>query len=101
MSAFPTTRKLISAPPFSHAWALRNYLWATIGPKFAADTEEFAADTEENVSIPELRYAIIDNFLALSRLNLVDLVRSDHTIATDQIIRYPPVSDDSRYTFSL
>jgi FAD/FMN-containing dehydrogenase len=80
--------------PDRHVWALRNYLWATIGPKFAADTEA-------NVSIPELRYAIIDSFLALSRLNLVDLVKSDYTIATDQIIRYPPVSDDSRYTFSL
>jgi len=80
--------------PDRHVWALRNYLWATIGPKFASDTEA-------NVSIPGLRYAIIDSFLALSRLNLVDLVKSDYTIATDQIIRYPPVSDDSRYTFSL
>ncbi len=26
---------------------------------------------------------------------------SDYTIATDQIIRYPPVGGDSRYTFSL
>ena len=26
---------------------------------------------------------------------------SDNTVATDQIIRYPPVADNSRYTFSL
>src|SRR5260370_14499127 len=65
-----------------------------MGPKFASDTES-------KVSIPGLRYAIIDSFLALLRLNLVDIVKSEYTIATDQIIRYTPVSDDSRYTFSL
>ena len=35
------------------------------------------------------------------RFKLENLVRSDNTIAADQIIRYPTVSDDSRYTFSL
>ncbi|MGH7489618.1 MAG: hypothetical protein ACREMY_29055, partial [bacterium] len=69
-------------------------LWATAGPKFANDTEN-------NVSNPTLRYAIIDNFLALARFNLENLVRSDNTVATDQMIHYPPVSDASRYTFSL
>jgi hypothetical protein len=29
------------------------------------------------------------------------LIRSDHTRAPDQIVRYPDVSDRSRYTFSL
>ena len=38
---------------------------------------------------------------ALWRFKLTNLIRSDYTIATDQIIRYPAVSDDSRYTFSL
>jgi hypothetical protein len=35
------------------------------------------------------------------RFKLENLVSSDNTIATDQIIRYPLVSDNSRYTFSL
>jgi hypothetical protein len=29
------------------------------------------------------------------------IVCSDNTIPSDQIIEYPPVSNDSRYTFSL
>lgn len=80
--------------PNRHVWALRNYLWATAGPKFASATEN-------NVSDPTLRYSIIDNFLALARFNLENIVHSDNTVATDQMIHYPPVSDDSRYTFSL
>jgi FAD/FMN-containing dehydrogenase len=83
-----------SGDPDRHVWALRNYLWATVGPKFARDTEQ-------DVSLPSVRYAIIDSFLALSRFNLENLVKSGNTVATDQIIRYPLVSDDSRYTFSL
>ena len=35
------------------------------------------------------------------RFKLENLVSSDYTIATDQIIRYPVVADASRYTFSL
>ena len=35
------------------------------------------------------------------RFKLENLVGSDYTIATDQIIRYPAVADASRYTFSL
>ena len=35
------------------------------------------------------------------RFQLENLIRSDYTIATDQIIRYPTVADEGRYTFSL
>ncbi len=48
-----------------------------------------------------IRYAMINDFCALWRFKLTELIRSDNTIATDQIIRYPAISDDSRYTFSL
>ena len=51
--------------------------------------------------IKTVRYKVIDGFCALWRFKLENLVRSDNTVATDQIIHYPPVSDDSRYTFSL
>ena len=44
---------------------------------------------------------MIDNFCALWRFKLTHLIRSNYTIATDQIIRYPAVSDNSQYTFSL
>ena len=76
------------------AWALRNHIWGTSGPKLGHDVEA-------NFSDPKIRYGIIDHFNALWRCQLENLVVSDNTIPSDQIIHYPPVSDDSRYTFSL
>ena len=80
--------------PDRHLWALRNYLWGTAGPRFAHDVEQ-------NVADPTIRYQMVDSFNAIWRWKLENLIRSDYTIPTDQIIRYPPVSDESRYTFSL
>ena len=54
-----------------------------------------------NIPDKTVRYKVIDGFCALWRFKLENLIRSDNTVATDQIIHYPPVSDDSRYTFSL
>ena len=75
-------------------WPLRNYMWATAGPKFCNQVTADISDTT-------IRYGVINNFCALWRFKLENLVSSDYTIATDQIIHYPKVSDDSRYTFSL
>jgi FAD/FMN-containing dehydrogenase len=83
-----------SGEPNRHAWALRNYIWGTAGPRLGHDIEQ-------NISIPSVRYSVIDGFSAMWRFKLENLVRSDYTIPTDQIIRYPATSDDSRYTFSL
>jgi len=83
-----------SGEPNRTIWPLRNYLWSSAGPLFCHQVEE-------NISNPAIRYGVIDSFCALWRFKLTDLVRSDYTIATDQIIRYPAVSDNSRYTFSL
>jgi len=80
--------------PNKTAWALRNYIWGTSGPKFGHDIEKTA-------SVPSIRYGIIDSFNAMWRFKLENIVSSDYTIPGDQIIHYPPVSDDSRYTFSL
>jgi FAD/FMN-containing dehydrogenase len=80
--------------PNRTAWAIRNYIWGTSGPKFGHDVEQ-------NVSIPSIRYGIIDATNASWRLTLETIVNSDYTIPGDQIIHYPPVSNDSRYTFSL
>lgn len=80
--------------PNRAAWALRNYTWGTSGPKLGHDTEQ-------NVSIPSIRYGIIDAFNAAWRLQLETIVCSDYTFPPDQIIQYPPVSNDSRYTFSF
>jgi FAD/FMN-containing dehydrogenase len=80
--------------PNQVVWPLRNYMWAKAGPLFCSQVEA-------NISDPTVRYKVIDGFCALWRFKLENLIRSDNTVATDQIIRYPPVSDDSRYTFSL
>ena len=76
------------------AWPLRNHIWGQSGPKLGHDVTE-------NVSIPSIRYGIIDAFNAAWRLQLENIIVSDYTIPGDQIIQYPLVSNDSRYTFSL
>lgn len=76
------------------AWALRNHTWGTSGPKLAHDIRAIFSE-------PCVRYGILDTFNALWRFQLETLVCSDNTVPGDQIIRYPTISNDSRYTFSL
>ena len=83
-----------SGDPNRVVWPLRNYMWANAGPLFCAQVERDIADKH-------VRYGVINGFCALWRFKLENLVRSDYTIATEQIIRYPTVADHSRYTFSL
>jgi hypothetical protein len=80
--------------PDRHIWPLRNYLWATAGPLFCS-----RVDSE--IENRDVRYKVIDGFCAVWRFKLENLIRSDNTVAADQIIRYPSPSDGSRYTFSL
>ncbi len=75
-------------------WPLRNYLWGSAGPAFC---HHVAADISE----PTIRYGVIDGFCALWRFKLTELIHSDYTIAADQMIRYPDVADNRRYTFSF
>ena len=83
-----------SGKPNRTAWKLRNYFWGTFGPRFAHELETSISDSS-------IRYAAIDKFNATARFNLEHIVKSDNTLPADQIIDYPPVSNDSRYTFSL
>ncbi|MGH9406434.1 MAG: FAD-binding oxidoreductase [Terriglobia bacterium] len=80
--------------PARHVWQLRNFMWANAGPRFCHEVEA-------TISNPTIRYKAIDDFCALWRFKLVHLIKGDYTIATDQTIRYPAVSNDARYTFSL
>jgi hypothetical protein len=75
-------------------WPLRNYLWGTAGPAVCANAEKDIADKT-------IRWGVIDGFNKLWRWKLENLIQSDNTVATDQIIRYPPTGGASRYTFSL
>lgn len=80
--------------PNHFAWQSRNETWGTVGPKLGFHVEQSA-------TIPAVRYAIIDSLNAAWRAQLETIVCGDYTIPGDQIIHYPTVSDDSRYTFSL
>jgi FAD/FMN-containing dehydrogenase len=75
-------------------WPLRNYIWGTSGPRFAHDMEKTISDAKT-------RYGIIDAFNAIWRFKLENIITSDNTVPADEIIRYPDIADDSRYTFSL
>ena len=66
--------------PDRHIWPLRNYLWATAGPLFCAQVEA-------NIDDRDVRYKVIDGFCAMWRFKLENLIRSDNTVATDQIIQ--------------
>jgi hypothetical protein len=80
--------------PNPHVWAIRNNLWSRIGPLTCFQAER---DIENRT----VRYKVLDAFGGVWRWNLENLIRSRNTLAPDQMIRYPNVSDDSRYTFSL
>ncbi len=80
--------------PNRTVWNIRNYFWGTAGPRFGNDAEH-------NIADPKVRYSIIETFNAMWRFKLENIIDSDNTLAPDQTILYPPVSDDSRYTFSL
>lgn len=80
--------------PDRSIWPLRNYLWATGGPAVCAQAESDLSDKT-------VRYKVIDGFNALWRFKLENLIDNDNTVATDQLIRYPPVGEASKYTFSF
>jgi FAD/FMN-containing dehydrogenase len=84
----------VTGEPNRIIWPLRNYLWASAGPAFCHHVEDDIPDRT-------IRYGVIDGFCALWRFKLEHLIRSDNTIASDQIIRYPAVADNRRYTFSF
>jgi FAD/FMN-containing dehydrogenase len=80
--------------PNHFAWQSRNETWGTVGPKLGYHIEE-------SCSIPQIRYGMLDALNAAWRSQLETIVSSDYTIPPDQIIDYPLVSNESRYTFSL
>jgi FAD/FMN-containing dehydrogenase len=79
--------------PNKLVWRVRNFLWKTVGPFLCQKIAKYAPLA--------LRYLLIDRFNKVLRFTLVYLLRSDNTISPDQIIRYPEVSNASRYTFSF
>ena len=101
---YPATRKLTVefrsynpdavGKPSRWRWRMRNWSWGDFGPRVGRTVVKYA-------SRPSWRYGIITFLHIFWRLGLERMVRSDHTIPADQIIDYPKVANDSRYTFSL
>src|SRR3569833_4472187 len=71
--------------PNRSAWALRNHIRGTPGPTLGHAVEQ-------TFDVPSVRYAIIDSFNATWRFQLENIVVSDNTIPSGQLIDYPPVS---------
>jgi FAD/FMN-containing dehydrogenase len=80
-------------PPNRWVWRVRNFLWKTLGPFVCHEIAKRVPLT--------VRYRLIDRFNIALRFALVYLLHNDHTVSPDQIIRYPEVSNASRYTFSF
>jgi hypothetical protein len=75
-------------------WKLRNWVWKSVGPGFSHILTEF-------LPFRSLRYFLIDRFYQFILIGLDWFVEDAHTIAEDQIIRYPPKGGWNKYTFSL
>jgi FAD binding domain/D-arabinono-1,4-lactone oxidase len=75
-------------------WWLRDITWRAIAPYFSYLMRTY-------VRSARVRYFIIDQFYRLVDFFVWLFVRGESTLATDQTIRYPTVSNNSRYVFSF
>lgn len=75
-------------------WRLRNWFWKTVGPGVSATLTRF-------MPVKPVRYFLIDRFYHAVHLLLDWIAEDAHTIAEDQIIRYPHKGGWNKYTFSI
>lgn len=75
-------------------WRLRNYVWSHLAPLYAHHVTKL-------VRWRPLRSALIDTMNGVIVVALRYVVRGRSTAPQAQQIRYPAVSDSSRYTFSI
>jgi hypothetical protein len=78
----------------SWQWRLRNFAWGTLGPYVSCLATHY-------IPMKGLRYLVIDRFHQFINFVLVLVMRGKNTLPTDQIIRYPEKSTNSRYIFSI
>lgn len=80
---------------YSHwQWKFRNFLWKDVGPIWAFSTRRFVPTRQ----LRSVSLAIL-SIVTFPLLRLV--IRGKNTVAAEQQIRYPPVANDCRYTFSI
>lgn len=75
-------------------WRLRNYVWSHKAPLYAFRVNKY-------VKFRRLRERLYDLLNRAISFALVNIVKGRSTAAVAQQIRYPEVSDDARYTFSI
>jgi FAD/FMN-containing dehydrogenase len=75
-------------------WRLRNYVWKTLAPSYSHAVSKY-------LPIRAIRDFLINRFYCLIDMILVRIIKGDNTLASDQTIRYPEISTNSRYTFSI
>ena len=78
----------------SWQWRLRNYVWSHMAPLYGYVVTKY-------VPTSLLRSVLIDGYNRLIVLALLYVVRGERTLPQAQQIRYPAVSGNSRYTFSI
>ena len=81
-------------PTTAWPWQLRNFVWKTLAPLVGRLASR-------GIPVKPFRYFLIDNFNRLLQFVLTWLIRSRHTAAPDQQIRYPTRAGLCRYTFSF
>jgi FAD/FMN-containing dehydrogenase len=82
----------LSPSPNRTAWFLRNLGWANLAPR-VAHADSFLARPFRNELLTAADIAW--------RATLENFVEQDYTIPADQIINYPSVADNRRYTFTF
>jgi len=75
-------------------WKLRNEVWSHMAPKWGFQVSRL-------VSWRWLQSALIDFYNGLIVLALTRIIKGKKTLPIAQQIRYPAVSDNSRYLFSI
>jgi FAD/FMN-containing dehydrogenase len=80
--------------PSRWEWKLRNEVWKNIGPSFSYLCTHYVAN-------PKLRSFLIDTSHGLQQWGLMNVVKSQNTVASDAAIRYPDRPGIGKYTFSI
>lgn len=75
-------------------WWLRNFAWKSVCPRLAHGVSRL-------VWIRPVRHALLNTLNWLNHFFLRTFIRGRHTLAPDQIIRYPAKGGPGKYTFSI
>jgi FAD/FMN-containing dehydrogenase len=75
-------------------WKLRNYVWSHMAPLYGYQVSRL-------VPWKKVNSALVDFYNDLIVLALTKVVKGDATLPIAQQIRYPAVSTNARYTFSI